>query len=117
MDRARQLAPVLAELMASGMSARQMAVELTARGIPTATGARWHTQTVLRMIDRVGEGIVDLEAAQLVQFATKNHDFGRFRTVSTRAREAEWELGTLATDNIVRHSRRAEITTLHEVLW
>ena len=54
MDRARQLAPVLAELMASGMSARQMAVELTARGIPTATGARWHTQTVLRMIDRVG---------------------------------------------------------------
>jgi hypothetical protein len=25
-----------------------------------------------------------------------NHDFGRFRTVSTRAREAEWELGTLA---------------------
>jgi hypothetical protein len=43
--------------------------------------------------------------------------FGRFRTVSTRAREAEWELGTLATDNIVRHSRRAEITTLHEVSW
>jgi hypothetical protein len=40
-----------------------------------------------------------------------------FRTVSTRAREGEWELGTLATDNIVRHSRRAEITTLHEVLW
>ena len=36
---------------------------------------------------------------------------------SLRAREAEWELGTLATDNIVRHSRRAEITTLHEVLW
>jgi hypothetical protein len=36
---------------------------------------------------------------------------------SLRAREAEWELGTLATDNIVRHSQRAEITTLHEVLW
>jgi hypothetical protein len=34
---------------------------------------------------------------------------------SLYAREAEWELGTLATDNIVRHSRRAEITTLHEV--
>src|SRR6202040_3720867 len=34
-----------------------------------------------------------------------------FRTVSTRAREGECELGTLATDNIVRHSRRAEITT------
>ena len=31
--------------------------------------------------------------------------------------QAEWELGTLATDNIVRHSRRAEITTLHEILW
>jgi hypothetical protein len=31
---------------------------------------------------------------------------------SLRAREAEWELGTFATVNIVRHSRRAEITTL-----
>jgi hypothetical protein len=34
----------------------------------------------------------------------------RFRTFSDSlyAREAEWELGTLATDNIVRHSRTAE---------
>jgi DNA invertase Pin-like site-specific DNA recombinase len=54
MERARQLAPVLAELKASGMSARRMAVELTARGIPTATGAKWHGETVRRMIDRVG---------------------------------------------------------------
>jgi DNA invertase Pin-like site-specific DNA recombinase len=53
-ERARQLAPVLAELKSAGMSARQMARELTARGIATLTGARWHAQTVIRMLDRAG---------------------------------------------------------------
>ena len=51
-ERARQLAPVLAEMRSAGMSARRMALELTSRGIPTPNGARWHAQTVLRMIDR-----------------------------------------------------------------
>ena len=41
-ERARKLAPLLAELKGAGMSARQMAAELTARGILTPTGARWH---------------------------------------------------------------------------
>jgi len=54
-ERARQLAPVLAELRGAGMSARQMAAELTARKIATPGGGRWHAQTVLRMIDRAGE--------------------------------------------------------------
>jgi DNA invertase Pin-like site-specific DNA recombinase len=54
MERARQLAPVLAELKSTGMSARQMAAELTARGIPTPNGARWHGQTVRRLIVRAG---------------------------------------------------------------
>jgi hypothetical protein len=53
-ERARQLTPVLAELKAGGMSARQMAGELTARDIPTPTGARWHAQTVIRMLERAG---------------------------------------------------------------
>jgi DNA invertase Pin-like site-specific DNA recombinase len=53
-QRARQLAPVLAEMKSAGLSARQMAAELTLRGIQTPTGARWHAQTVLRMIDRAG---------------------------------------------------------------
>jgi DNA invertase Pin-like site-specific DNA recombinase len=53
-DRARQLAPVLTELKLAGLSTRGMAAELTARGIPTPSGARWHGQTVRRMIDRVG---------------------------------------------------------------
>jgi DNA invertase Pin-like site-specific DNA recombinase len=52
--RARQLAPLLAELKSAGMSARQMAVQLTARDIPTLHGARWHAQTVIRMLDRAG---------------------------------------------------------------
>jgi DNA invertase Pin-like site-specific DNA recombinase len=51
-ERARHLAPLLAELKDAGMSARQMATELTATGIPTPTGARWHAQTVVRMLDR-----------------------------------------------------------------
>jgi DNA invertase Pin-like site-specific DNA recombinase len=54
MERARHLAPVLAELKSTGMSARRMATELTARGIPTPNGAKWHGQTVRRMINRVG---------------------------------------------------------------
>ena len=52
MERARQLAPLLAELSSAGMSARQMATELTARGLLTPNGAKWHAQTVRRMIDR-----------------------------------------------------------------
>jgi DNA invertase Pin-like site-specific DNA recombinase len=52
MERARQLAPILAELKSAGMSARQMAAQLTLRGIPTPTGARWHAQTVIRMLHR-----------------------------------------------------------------
>src|SRR3954453_10118927 len=51
-DRARQLAPVLAEMKTSGLSARQIAAQLGLRGIPTPTGARWHAQTVIRMMDR-----------------------------------------------------------------
>jgi DNA invertase Pin-like site-specific DNA recombinase len=50
-ERARQLAPLLAELKSAGMSARQMAAQLTARDIPTLTGARWHAQTVIRMLE------------------------------------------------------------------
>jgi Recombinase len=41
-------------MKSAGLSARQMAAELTLRGIQTPTGARWHAQTVLRMIDRAG---------------------------------------------------------------
>jgi DNA invertase Pin-like site-specific DNA recombinase len=54
MERARQLAPMLAELKSAGMSARQMAAELTARGIATPSGGRWHAMSVLRMVDRAG---------------------------------------------------------------
>ena len=53
-ERARQLAPLLTEFKAAGMSARQIGAELTARGIATPTGARWHPQSVVRMLHRVG---------------------------------------------------------------
>jgi DNA invertase Pin-like site-specific DNA recombinase len=54
-ERARQLAPILAELRSVGLSARQMAAELTARSIATPNGARWHAQSVLRILDRIGD--------------------------------------------------------------
>jgi DNA invertase Pin-like site-specific DNA recombinase len=53
LERARQLAPMLAELKTAGMSARQIAAELAARGIATPSGGRWHGQSVLRMMERV----------------------------------------------------------------
>jgi DNA invertase Pin-like site-specific DNA recombinase len=52
-ERARQLAPVLAELRELGMSARQIAAEFMARGIPTPSGGQWHPQAVLRMMARL----------------------------------------------------------------
>jgi DNA invertase Pin-like site-specific DNA recombinase len=54
MERARQLAPILSELKLAGMSARRMAGELTARGIATPNGAKWHAATVIRVLNRAG---------------------------------------------------------------
>jgi len=53
MERAGELKPVITELSGAGMSARQIAAELTARGIATARGGLWHPQTVTRVIDRI----------------------------------------------------------------
>jgi DNA invertase Pin-like site-specific DNA recombinase len=52
-DRARQIEHVLAELNQSGMTTREIAAELTARGIRTPRGGRWHPQTVRRVMERV----------------------------------------------------------------
>jgi DNA invertase Pin-like site-specific DNA recombinase len=51
--RARQIEQVLAELNRSGMTTREIAAELTARGITTPRGGRWHPQTVIRAMQRV----------------------------------------------------------------
>jgi DNA invertase Pin-like site-specific DNA recombinase len=53
LDHANQIKGVLTELAGSGMSVRQIAAELTARGIPTARGGRWHPQNVIRAMQRV----------------------------------------------------------------
>jgi DNA invertase Pin-like site-specific DNA recombinase len=53
MDRADQIKGLLAELAESGMSTRRIAAELTARGIATPFGGRWHPQTVKRVMERV----------------------------------------------------------------
>jgi DNA invertase Pin-like site-specific DNA recombinase len=53
MGRARQIEHVLAELNRSGMTTPQLTAELTARGITTPRGGRWHPQTVRRVMERV----------------------------------------------------------------
>lgn len=54
-ERATQLEPVLSRLRFAGLSANQIAVELTARGVPTAMGGKWHAQTVIRMMGRIAQ--------------------------------------------------------------
>jgi DNA invertase Pin-like site-specific DNA recombinase len=49
---AENVRPVLTEL--KHLSSRQIAAELTLRGIATSRGGKWQSPTVLRMIDRLG---------------------------------------------------------------
>jgi DNA invertase Pin-like site-specific DNA recombinase len=53
-ERAQNIKSVLAELSAAGMSSREVAAELQVRGIKPARGGRWHPQTVIRAMARVG---------------------------------------------------------------
>jgi DNA invertase Pin-like site-specific DNA recombinase len=50
--RAEALRPLMSEL--SSLSARAIAAELNTRGVATPSGARWHTETVLRVQRRLG---------------------------------------------------------------
>ena len=52
-ERAKELQPILADLRAAGASARQIAAELTKRGVATARGGRWHPTTVGRLLSRL----------------------------------------------------------------
>ena len=53
LERAIRLKPIVTELTAARMSIRQIAAELTARGIAPLHGRVWHPQTVARIIERV----------------------------------------------------------------
>jgi DNA invertase Pin-like site-specific DNA recombinase len=53
--RAADLAPVLADLRASGASSlREIAAGLNKRGIPTARGGQWSAVQVQRVMNRAG---------------------------------------------------------------
>jgi DNA invertase Pin-like site-specific DNA recombinase len=52
LERATRLKPIVAELTAARMSIRQIAAELTARGIAPPCGGSWHPQTVARIVQR-----------------------------------------------------------------
>ncbi len=54
-ERARALAPVVAEVRAGGASSlREIAARLNARGVVTAQGKPWSAMQVRRMLERVG---------------------------------------------------------------
>ena len=54
-SRARALVQIIQELRAAGIISRPaLAHELNRRGIPTAQGGKWHTNTVVRMLKRLG---------------------------------------------------------------
>ena len=50
--RAEALRPLMSEL--SSLSANAIAAELNTRGVATPSGARWHTETVIRVQRRLG---------------------------------------------------------------
>lgn len=51
-ETALRLRPILAELTAARMSLREIAAQLTARGVVPIRGGDWHPQTVARVIAR-----------------------------------------------------------------
>ena len=51
-ERARSLAPLLADMKVRGLSSRAIALELTTLDIATPSGGRWHPQTVMRALSR-----------------------------------------------------------------
>ena len=51
-ERARSLAPLLADMKLRGLSSRAIAAELTTLGVATPAGGRWHPQTVRRALSR-----------------------------------------------------------------
>jgi hypothetical protein len=54
-SRARSLVQIIRELKAAGIISRPaVAHELNRRGIPTAHGGKWHTNTVVRTLKRLG---------------------------------------------------------------
>ena len=54
LERAGNLAPLLADMKMRGLSSRGIALELTTLGIATPSGGRWHSQTVQRALGRAG---------------------------------------------------------------
>ena len=53
-ERARGLAPLLADMKGRGLLSRAIALELSTLGIATPSGGRWHPQTVQRALGRAG---------------------------------------------------------------
>jgi hypothetical protein len=50
---AERLAPILAEMRGQGLSLRQMAANLTDRGIPARHGGAWAASSIRRILARL----------------------------------------------------------------
>ena len=61
--RAATLARLIAELTGQGVSLRKIVAELNARGVPTASGGRWHLTSVKRLVDRLATAAPELAEA------------------------------------------------------
>ena len=48
--RRAELGPIVLELQQQGLRLNEIAAELSARGIPTSRGGRWHKTTVARLL-------------------------------------------------------------------
>lgn len=51
-ERAADVSPIIRELQAGGASLRQIAADLTARGIPTPRASEWTAMAVKRVVER-----------------------------------------------------------------
>ena len=54
---------MIAELQGRGVSLRKIVAELNARGVPTASGGRWHLTSVKRLVDRLATAAPELAEA------------------------------------------------------
>ena len=52
--RAEALGQTILKLRKAGLSARAIARELNLRKVPTALGGKWHTTSVYRLLERLG---------------------------------------------------------------
>jgi hypothetical protein len=90
LNQAKALAPIIREIRSSGMVlARDILLELNARGVPTARGGKWHKTGVNRLLHRL-ESLGDSSE----RHGRHNHQMTRMATPLRHKpppRDSRWE--------------------------